>query len=641
MRGFAGLVHWDGKPVDRRRIDAVAFALSAGGKVRPTVRLAGAVGMVHLLQPSTPEDAFEVQPLHSSRGDILLVTDALLESRDELTAALGRSPGETADWPDSAFVLAAFEKWGDRCVNRLEGRFALAVWHAPTRRLFFATDALGFRPIYYWQRGTELAFASTLEALFALPEISQAIDEVALVEQFVGLKRVGPETIYHDVRRVPGGHVLAVENGRASGLTRYWRPDPRRVLKLGSDGEYLEAFRQEFRAAVARAVQRTSGGVGVYVSGGLDSAAVTAVAGQILAEQGRRLQAIHILPAAGNRYVAQGRELDESRFVAAMQAQAPHIDFHFTTARTEPATLEEWSRFFARHHVPCPGLLPAPWSRLRELTDSLGLELLLSGLGGNLLVSLEARPSGYLEYLAFTGRWLEWWRETSGHGRHYGVPLRALIRGTVVQPARQWWRVQRRAVDHRGTLELLTPACRARTAIEDRLRDNALETLAPWRDFRGRLHRALTLGLAQQTGAAVSVIDPERADRVRDHGPLFDRRFNEFCLSLPFDQQVRGGMDRRLMRESMRGLLPAEVRLRTTRGFPQPEFQTNFRRMAPIFTQEVERFAASPAVREILDCDLLRRRWEAGCRATNFKGALVPMNGVALGLFLAWRSSVR
>src|SRR5262249_8967873 len=146
---------------------------------------------------------------------------------------------------DSAFVAAAYKKWGAACADRLDGRFAFVAWHAKERRIFAAVDVLGFRPLYYWRKSGGFAFATTLRGLFSLPDVSRALDERVLAEGFLGLDRVTEETLYRDIARVPRGHTLSVDASQTK-ATRYWWPAATPELRLKSDGEYIEAFRAEF-----------------------------------------------------------------------------------------------------------------------------------------------------------------------------------------------------------------------------------------------------------------------------------------------------------------------------------------------------------------------------------------------------------
>src|SRR4051812_43822288 len=122
MRGIAGIIHFDQAPVApaqiRRMIDTMAIC--ATDRVEHWAQ--GPAGLAYLLKETTREDGFEVQPVISSDGTAILVTDAYLTNRADLANAFGWSAVEAAGRADSAFVMAAWEKWGEECPGHLEGK---------------------------------------------------------------------------------------------------------------------------------------------------------------------------------------------------------------------------------------------------------------------------------------------------------------------------------------------------------------------------------------------------------------------------------------------------------------------------------------------------------------------------------------
>lgn len=571
MRGIAGLFHFDRTPVPPEKIRRMIETMAICATDRVTHWTGSNSGVGHLLKESAPEDRYEVQPLLSPGGRAVLVTDALLGNRDELATALGWRSREYATQPDSALVLAAWERWGDDCPRHLDGRFAFAVWEPHRQRLFCAVDHLNFRPIYWWRSGPVFAFASTLRGLFSLPAVSRELDETAFAESFAGFRRTSESTLYRDIRRILPGHTLTVGLHRLE-TRRYWQLSPGPELRLRSQAEYGEAFQAEFARAV-RVGLRTSRNVGVLLSGGLDSSAVAAVAGGILANGGRRLQVLHHLPAGAARYsMAAGHVLDESAWAEALRRFLPEADFHFATRQWLPAPEDSREQEFADGCVPVGGATvlqedPA-WN---DLLDRLDLGVMLNGLGGNYLISIEARPARYFSHLAARGRWLALLREWRGHHRTYGVPWRPLVRETWHGLALD----QKTSADLPLRFRLLDRDLARRTGIAGRWLDFLAERDRLIRhDFRAALAWVIREIIPQNLGVAPPVIGREQC--IRSYSPMLDRRLNEFCLNVPPDVQIRDGWDRRLLREATAGLLPDTVRWRTSRGVPQPGFQHAF-----------------------------------------------------------------
>lgn len=630
MRALAALINFDGTPLPANAIESLLRAMAPGPVDRLAHRTAGPAALGSFHRTTVAEDTADQQPLPTPDGAGWLVADALLHNRADLAATFGWTAAEAAGRADSAYVLAAWARWGPQAPQHLEGRFAFAVWQPAESRLFCAVDPLSFRPLYFRHHAGRFACATTLRGLFSLPGVSRELSETGFAEGFAGLRSLSDETLYREIRRIPAGHTLTVDATGAR-LARYWQPWPRPELRLATEADYVAAFRAELERAV-RASLRTTGEIGLLLSGGLDSSSVAAVAGQLLRQEGRRLHAFHRVPAAPNRYTTPAlRELDESRFVDALRRHAPHIEFHFTTQPAlVPLTPDERAAAWADNWVP---QAPAPVHPLTEDDPftPLGVTVLLNGFGGNFLVSPETAYTDYHGHLAVTGHWVRLLRELHGRHRVYGLSWRQLARelrhqlGSAPAPDPGW--------RHR----LLNPALRARTGLAEKrqAQHDRLRQAARQRDFRARLADSLLHLLPQQVGPCGSVLS--RTATVSSAGPLMSVRLNEFCLSLPPELQFRAGWDRRLLRESMRGLLPDEVRCRVTRGLLQPSFQRAFSTLRPQVLAQLEQLPADTRFAGWFDPAAIRALRDnlaaggSGFAAENIATQLLQWTG-----FLAW-----
>jgi asparagine synthase (glutamine-hydrolysing) len=606
MRGIAGLLHFDGRSAEPVRIGNLLRALAPGTFDRSTHACVGGAGFGHVLRISAPEDRCEAQPLRSADGNLLLVTDALLDNRAELAAAFGWSQPEANRRPDSAFVLAAYEKWGHACPARLDGRWAFAVWHVRERRLFAAVDHFSFRPFYYVQQDGGLAFASTLRGLLSLPGTSREIHDGVLADHLLRIRSHPGQTLYRQIHSLPAAHCLHADAAHLA-VERYWRANPQLELRLGSDAEYLAAFRAEFEQAVSASL-RVEGEIGIMVSGGLDSAAVTAVAGRLLAAQGRRLQAIHRLPPDGGLRRSPGRELDESRFVRRMQAHMPHVDFHFLPPAGQDSRISfaQWDAAMDLDRVPLRGAVFEKTEPAESPLHRLPIHRMLTGHGGNYAVSLEAYPSDYFLQLATRLQWSRLARELRGHAQFYHRTIRHLVKYRLITPLFPF-----RAPAHDGRIALLhclNPDFVQRTDMVARLqRPRFLRWQRADFDVKRRMAWTLDELMPQNVGIAGSVIG---ADARRDNAaPLMTRRLNEFCLSVPLAQQIRDGRDRLLLRRAMKDLLPDDVIWRTSRGFDAPDSWAVMRQLLAILPAALEELAASSLAARYVDLAALRRHF--------------------------------
>ncbi|HET7461745.1 MAG TPA: asparagine synthase-related protein, partial [Longimicrobium sp.] len=290
MSGFAAVVPPAGAPADRALVERTAGFLSFRGPDGTCARTLDGCGLACSLlrtgdRPEPAAGPFSLDPtLH-------VVCDARLDARPDLLRDL-RGAGVAADAGASAaeLIARAYRAWGRDCVHHLVGDFAFAVWDAPARRLFCARDPLGVKLLYRASPpGGGFICSNTLECVRLHPGVRDELDEVAVADFLVRSVQLDRDrTIRRDVRILPPGHTLTVEDGRVR-VEPYWRWPADPPLRLRRVGEYVEQFIDLFATAVR---ERTPpGGVGVMMSGGLDSTSVAAMAVDAVAADGAGVRA--------------------------------------------------------------------------------------------------------------------------------------------------------------------------------------------------------------------------------------------------------------------------------------------------------------------------------------------------------------
>jgi asparagine synthase (glutamine-hydrolysing) len=215
------------------------------------------------------------QPIANEDGSCVVVQNGEIYNYPELRRELERAGHELRTRCDTEALVHLYEEHGPGFAERLRGMFAVAIWDARRRRLVLARDRYGIKPLYFRHVGDELRFASELRAL---PRGEIDLDAL---EAFLAFNSIpSPYSIFRDVRKLPAGHVLVWEDGEIS-LERYARPGPAAEdeLRDGDERELVEELRARLRDSV-RAHLLSDVPVGVLLSGGVDSAALTALAAQ-------------------------------------------------------------------------------------------------------------------------------------------------------------------------------------------------------------------------------------------------------------------------------------------------------------------------------------------------------------------------
>jgi hypothetical protein len=243
----------------------------------------GRAGLGQLVAHRTPEDVHERGPVTAAGGTAIVTAAARLDNRDELLKTLDVPGPDRPTTADGALVALAYERWGAATPERLRGDWSYAAWHPSDRRLVLARDHYGLTALYWYRRGSTLAFASSVKGLLALPEVPHRLDELRFAQALVLCVGDGQPSMYEDVQRLPTARTLTFDHGGVR-VREYWSLHDLPETRLGSDDEYVERLLDVLGHAV-RARLRACGPVATTLSAGLDSAAVTAVAARELGDR--------------------------------------------------------------------------------------------------------------------------------------------------------------------------------------------------------------------------------------------------------------------------------------------------------------------------------------------------------------------
>jgi len=536
VSAIAGLFLFDGEPVERSILNRMAASLAHRGDGPAGCWTEGSVGLTGRLRATTPESRLENFPLPSRRREFVIVADARLDNRGELFSALKEPNDIRVAVTDGCLILRAYKRWGEDCPEKLLGDFAFAIWDVHRRTLFCARDPIGVRPFYYHRSSRLFAFASEIKALLSLDGVPRRLNEARVCEYRFATCEEKSSTFYEEILRLPPGHSMAV-GPRGSAPRAYWRLDPDREVRLGSDEAYAEAFGAIFRDAV-RCRLRSAGPVGSLLSGGLDSSSIVCVAREILGADGR--EPLHTFSAV----FPEVPRCDESEFIDSVVTGGGCRPHYVRGDRLSP--LGELDRMLWHADGPFFGPnLYLHWELYRAAARQ-GIRVLLDGIDGDTTVS-----HGLLRLaeIARHGSWIELLSEVYRLSRRTRTsPWRLLwrycLRPLAPEPLRRAWRARR------GGPETFRPVLDSREEHFRRM-DSALITHV--------------LELTDHAAAAFG-IEPRY--------PFFDRRLVEFCLALPGEQKLRRGWTRYVLRRALAGSVPRRIARRGDKA----NLAENFRR---------------------------------------------------------------
>ncbi|GAB3021963.1 asparagine synthase-related protein [Natronobiforma cellulositropha] len=576
MSGFVALYR-PGETVEESELERLTATLAHRGPGRPTRWRERSVGLGHQHLETTPEARYERLPYVDER--LALTADVRLDNRGALLERLSLS-GDPARIPDGEVLAAAYRRWGRRCPEHLVGAFAFAIWDREREWLFCARDQLGIKPCYLHRSPGVVAAATTLPTLLEVAGLEATLDERAVGDYLAGRFADRERTVFAEGGRLPPGHSLTVTADTCE-RHRYWSLADVDPLPRRSRGYYERRFRDLFEAAVTARV-RTAGPVGSFLSGGIDSSSITALAGRL------HERPIHAVSAVFEEVTA----CDERAFVDAVLETGAFRHHTVAGDRVPPlSALEDLLEHHGRPYYPSLCMLVP---RLYETAAGAGASVVLHGYGGD--QTMGSDPRGYFRDLARRGRLLALRRELRGYcRRNPWLEPRAVLYHDVCRPLAPT--PVRRAYHARfepghytdATLAPIEPAFALESGLEGRLRRDALTPeprtqAALRRRALSRDEPAFNLELNDAMAAAVGV-EPRY--------PYFDVRLVEFAAALPAGTTVSAGRDRTVVRDALADVLPRAVRerddktefspnvLRTTRRYERERIETTLFESTP------------------------------------------------------------
>jgi asparagine synthase (glutamine-hydrolysing) len=568
VSAIAGIVNLDGQPVDKALLGAMVDSLAHRGTDGRGLWVAGSIGLGHRAHWTTPEASLESLPMEFG-GRVVITGDVRLDNREDLLGSLPESGFLSQSTPDCALVLAAYEKWGENCVEHFLGDFAFAIWDKRAQKLFCARDHMGIKPFYYAAiPGRQFVFGTEIKAVLLAPGIADTINELRVADGYVHLVNDPVSTYYAHVSRLPAAHAMVVKNTIST--RRYWRLNPDRELRLNSDRDYAEGFHTLFSQAV-KSRMRSCHPMGSMLSGGLDSSSVTCIARDWLRAQGK--PKLHTFSGVFNDV----RECDERPYIRTVLEQG-HCEPNFVVADSfSPLSNAEEMMW----HLDAPlssGNLYMTWN-LYGKAGELGVKTILDGYDGDTTVS---HGVGRLAELAGSRRWrdlafelrraashrqgqsrlLWWWKMFSRYNPAAGrvnqvfCGVKRRLPGSRSQQGPRW-----------DQIDFLNPDLAQRLGLEE---------IAQKRVPRHRSERESHLHMLEREvlTQGVEILDHiSAAFNVEVRFPFMDIRLIEYCLSLPSDQKYRGGMTRFVLHSSMAGILPEKIQTRGGKSNLTPSFE--------------------------------------------------------------------
>ncbi len=557
------------------------------------------------------------QPLSNEDGTVWTVFNGEIYNYRELREDLIARGHRFATSSDTEVIVHLYEEQGPRCVEKMRGMFAFAVWDQRTGTLLLARDRMGQKPLFYRHDGSQLLFASELKAILQVPGVTRQVSPQA-IDLYLTYQYVPhPHSIFEGCSKLPPAHVAIWQQGKLT-LQRYWEPPYNEPRVMASQS--VESWRHELRETLTEAVRlrmRSDVPVGAFLSGGIDS---TIIAGLM---QSLSDQKIHTFSIGFPE-----KEYDERTFA---RMAAEHLKTEHHEYLVEPSALGMLPKLIWQYDEPFSDSSSIPTMMLSDVTRQV-VKVALSGDGGDELFA------GYQRYQAvhLAGQFdflpgfvksllgMKLWQQipTSTRQRSFGRRGKRFIEALSQSPEKRYLRWIG-IFDAQLRRELYTPEFRSRLGQYDSSEFllNAYQA-CPDRDFITRT-TCVDMLTYLPCDILTKVDLASMAFALEARSPFMDHRVAELAARMPIELKFSPGRGKKILTETFQDLLPEAIQNRPKMGFGVPIdhwMRNEYRQLVPdllLSRRALERgFFQRDVIARLID-DHQSGRWDHAYRLWN------------------------
>jgi asparagine synthase (glutamine-hydrolysing) len=559
MCGIVGIVRRDARHLDdlhcvRRMLDRIVHRGPDDEGIHQSGPLS--FGMRRL---SIIDLAGGHQPIANEDGSVWVVCNGEIYNFRSVRRELEARGHRFATRSDTEILVHAYEEWGDKFLDHVEGMFGFALWDEKASRLLLVRDRLGVKPVYYSIDQGRLSFASEIKSLLVLPWMHVDIDEAGLLDHLTLGYAVAPTTIFRDVKKLAPAECLVWERGEIS--RRFYWQLPHNVDHTRTESEWVESIREELDRAVEEQMVADVP-LGAFLSGGVDSSALVGIMSRKSSNPvntysiGYSGSAIadyyNELPYARQIAVAFGTHHREIPVAPNVAELLPHLIWHLEEPVSDTAIITTY---------------------LVSKLAAQSVKVIISGVGGDELFA------GYNRYLgdhyASTYRRLPNWlrsgliepvAELLPSGRSNRFLDLARYAKEFVRAGKLDWRSQYKSFVRLGRPESLN------ALFETNLRGDGYDGVAASTTSDDPLLRLLTVDARTQLSEMLLLLSDKMtmATSIECRVPLLDQRLVELAATIPSPMKLKNGRLKHLFKDAVRDVLPSEVLQRRKRGFGAP-----------------------------------------------------------------------
>lgn len=578
MCGVAGIARSSSRPIDRDTLWRMADAIRHRGPDDADTYLAERVGLAHV-RLSVIDVAGGAQPMSTADRSLVIAYNGEVYNYRELRAELEAAGYRFRSASDTEVLLCAYERWGEAMLERLNGQFAFALYDRRNELLFLARDRFGVRPLYISIADGDLYFASEVKALFVTGDVRPEMDLRGLDEVFSLWAARAPRTVFRNIQQLEPGCCCTWSRGRLR-VKRYY--EPRYCEGSIEPAGALDTLDSLMKSSVALRM-RADVPVGGYLSGGLDSSIICALAARLTPHQLRTFSVTFDDPRFD--------ESEHQRRVAKLLSSDHHV------VRIGGSEIADVFPDVVRHaESPLLRTAPAPLYLLARATREAGITVVLTGEGSDELFlgydlfketmvrlfclrqpQSRARPrllDRLYPYLTCSAQAGEFWRRFFLSAGSADDPLFShLPRFLLASRVKDFY-----SAETRLALAGSDPLAELRQSLPKAFDGWSPENRAAYLELTTLLPSYLLSSQGDRMAAAHAV---------EGRFPFLDHRLFEFAASLPSRSKLRGLREKEILRRWAGQLLPAAITSRAKQPYRAPDAGAFFHDSQPEYVREL------------------------------------------------------
>jgi len=515
------------------------------------------VGLGHR-RLSIVDVAHGAQPMFNSDKSISIIYNGEVYNHADYRAELEAKGYVFQNNSDTETIIHLYEEYGVKCVEKLRGMFAFAIWDKRQKTLFIARDRLGVKPLYYvHDEQGNLFFGSEIKTLLEANAIKPEINYNALPDQFANHGTSRDETLFKNVKRLLPGHFLIWKDGNLR-IEEFWDVSFEPKHEERSDKDYIEEWRELFKKSVKLRLMADVP-LGMFLSGGIDSSAICAMMAEMVDE-----------PIKTFSVGFKEREANEFEF-ARIVSKAFKTEHHEITITPEQF-FAELPNLIWHEDEPIGFIASVPLYFVSKLAQK-HVKVVLTGEGSDEILAGYGRYAKTLQLL--------------NYGEKYESFTPSFVRSAVKSGVAAFGgKLSRTFLSRESDIENLFfdnfgiyPKAMQKNLFSNQTKaqiadENPYSYQNEWlekTDAKDVLDKLLYADTKTYLHELLMKQDQmSMAASIESRVPFLDHKLVEFTAKMPTKMKLRGKDTKWILREAMKGILPDEILTRSKMGFPVP-----------------------------------------------------------------------